>query len=93
MRGCSALVDYRDNFDVRIDGTGESVLVSTIQLENLWSRRTEVFMNYRAQLKSEFFANEYSKAIFLPVDTGPATRETLEAAIDRAQNQRLLVSP
>ena len=50
-------------------------------------------MNYRAQLKSEFFANEYSKAIFLPVDTGPATRETLEAAIDRAQNQRLLVSP
>jgi predicted amidohydrolase len=92
-RGCSALVDFRGNFDSRIDGAGESVLVSTIQLERLRLRRTEVFMNYPAQVKSEFFANEYAKAIFLPVDTGPATRETLEAAIATAQARGLLVSP
>lgn len=93
MRGGSVLVDFRGNIDARIDGAGESVLVSTIQLERLRTRRTEVFMNYPAQLKSEFFANQYAKVTFLPVDTGPATRETLEAAIDRAQTQGLLVAP
>lgn len=92
-RGCSALIDYRGNIDSRIDGAGESILVSTIQLERLRSRRTEVFMNYPAQLKSEFFANEYSKATFLPVDTGTATRETLEAAIKQAQTDGLLAAP
>ncbi len=92
-RGGSALVDFRGNIDARIDGAGESVLVSTIQLERLRSRRTEVFMNYPAQVKSEFFGHQFAKSTFLPVDTGPATRETVEAAIERLQREGLLISP
>lgn len=92
-RGRSAIVDFRGNIDACIEGAGESVIVSTIQLERLRSRRTEVFMNFPAQLKSEFFANEFAKATFLPVNTGPATRNTLEAAIERAKSSGLIASP
>jgi hypothetical protein len=92
-RGGSAVVDFRGNIDARIDGAGESVLVSTIQLERLRSRRTEVFMNYPAQVKSEFFGAQFAKSTFLPVDTGPATAESAAAAIERLQRQGVLVSP
>ena len=50
-------------------------------------------MNYPAQVKSEFFGHQFAKSTFLPVDTGPATRETVEAAIERLQREGLLISP
>ena len=50
-------------------------------------------MSFPAQVKSEFFAHEFAESIFLPVDTGPATRETAEATIGRLQEQGLLAAP
>ncbi len=92
-RGSSALINFLGNVDARIEGAGESVLVSTIELERLRRRRTEVFMNYPAQVKSEFFGNEFAKQTFMPTDTGPGTRETTEATIRRLQEEGVFVAP
>ena len=87
------LINFLGNVDSRIDGTGESVLVSTIELERLRRRRTDVFMNYPAQVKSEFFGNLFAKQTFMPTDTGPGTRETAEANIQRLQKEGVFVAP
>jgi predicted amidohydrolase len=92
-RGFSTMINFLGNVDARIDGAGESVLVSTIELERLRRRRTEVFMNYPAQVKSEFFGNEFAKQIFMPTDTGPGTRRTTEMAIARLQKEGVFVAP
>ena len=92
-RGRSTVVNYLGNVDSAIDGTGESILVSTIDLERLRRRRTEVFMNYPAQVKSELFGKEFAKQVFMPNDTGPGTRAAAEAAIRRLQNEGIFVPP
>ena len=86
-RGCSTVINYLGNVDAAIDGAGESVLVSSIDLDRLRKRRTEVFMNYPAQVKSELFGKEFSKQTFMEINTGPGTKETTQATIDRLQNE------
>ena len=86
-RGCSTVINYLGNVDAVIDGAGESVLVSTIDLDRLRKRRTEVFMNYPAQVKSELFGREFAKQTFMEADTGRGTKETTQATIERLQKE------
>ena len=92
-RGCSTIINYLGNVDSAIDGAGESVLVSTIDLDRLRKRRTEVFMNYPAQVKSELFGHEFEKQTFMKTDTGPATKQTTEATIKRLQDEGVFAPP
>lgn len=86
-RGCSTVINFLGNVEARIDGAGESVLVATLDLDRLRRRRTEVFMNYPAQVKAELFGHEFSKQTFMPVDTGPATPNTAKETIERLQRE------
>lgn len=90
-RGGSTVIDYQGNPVARIEGAGESLLVSPIQLERLRRRRTEVRMNYPAQVKSELFGREFGKRVLMANDTGPATREIGEATIRRLQDEGVFV--
>ena len=92
-RGGSTVIDYQGNPVARIDGAGESILVTPIELERLRRRRTEVRMNYPAQVKSELFGKEFGKRVLMATDTGPATRETGEATISRLQDEGTFVKP
>jgi predicted amidohydrolase len=92
-RGCSTIINYLGNVDSAIDGAGESILVSTIDLDRLRKRRTEVFMNYPAQVKSELFGREFAKQTFMETDTGPGTRETTQATIERLQKEGVFAPP
>lgn len=92
-RGCSTVINYLGNVDSAIEGAGESVLVSTIDLDRLRKRRTEVFMNYPAQVKSELFGQEFSKQTFMETDTGPGTKETTQATIERLQKEGVFAPP
>jgi len=92
-RGCSTVINYLGNVDSAIDGAGESVLVSTIDLDRLRKRRTEVFMNYPAQVKSELFGREFSKQTFMETNTGPGTKATTQATIERLQKEGVFAPP
>jgi predicted amidohydrolase len=92
-RGCSTIINYLGNVDASIDGAGESVLPSAIDLNRLRQRRTEVAMNYPAQVKSELFGREFSKQPFMKSNTGPGTRATTQAAIDRLQAEGVFAPP
>ncbi len=92
-RGCSKVINYLGNVDATIDGAGESVLVSKIDLDRLRKRRTEVFMNYPAQVKSELFGREFTKQTFMETDTGPGTKETTKATIERLQKEGVFAPP
>lgn len=92
-RGCSTVINYLGNVESEIDGAGESVLVTTIDLDRLRKRRTEVFMNYPAQVKSELFGREFSKQTFMKTNTGPGTKETTQATIDRLQKEGVFAAP
>ena len=92
-RGCSTVINYLGNVDSVIDGAGESILVSSIDLDRLRKRRTEVFMNYPAQVKSELFGREFSKQAFMKTDTGPGTKEITEATIERLQKEGVFAPP
>ncbi len=92
-RGGSTVVNYLGHVDARIDGAGESVLVSTLDLDRLRRRRTEVFMNFPAQVKSELFGREFEKRIFMPADAAGGVRATAEAAIRRLQDEGVLAPP
>ena len=92
-RGGSTVINYLGHVDARIDGAGESVLVSTLDLDRLRRRRTEVFMNFPAQVKSELFGREFEKQTFMLKDTGRGTRETAEATIRRLQDEGVLAPP
>ena len=92
-RGCSTVINYLGNVESAIDGAGESILVSSIDLDRLRKRRTEVFMNYPAQVKSELFGREFSKQTFMKTDTGPGTKETTQATIDRLQKEGVFAPP
>lgn len=87
------MINYLGNVDSAIDGAGESVLVSTVDLDRLRKRRTEVFMNYPAQIKSELFGREFSKQTFLKTNTGPSTKKTAEATIKRLQDEGVFAPP
>ena len=71
-RGCSTVVDFQGNIAAQIDGPGESLLTTSIDLQRLRKRRTEGRMNYPAQVKSELFGKEFGKQVLMPIDTGPA---------------------
>lgn len=92
-RGGSTVIDYQGNPVARIDGAGESLLVTPIHLQRLRCRRTEVRMNFPAQVKSELFGKEFAKRVLMASDTGPATRETGEATIRRLQDEGVFVKP
>ncbi len=92
-RGGSTVVDYQGIPVARIDGTGESLLVAPIELERLRRRRTEVRMNYPAQVKSELFGKEFGKRVLMANDAGPATREIGEATIRRLQDEGTFAKP
>ena len=92
-RGCSTIINYLGNVDSSIDGAGESVLVSAIDLNRLRQRRMEVAMNYPAQVKSELFGHEFEKQTFMHSDTGPATKQTTEATIKRLQDEGVFAPP
>ena len=92
-RGCSTVINYLGNVDSAIDGAGESILVSSVDLDRLRKRRTEVFMNYPAQVKSELFGREFSKQTFMKTDTGPGTKETTQSTIDRLQKEGVFAAP
>ena len=76
-----------------VDGAGESVLVAPVDLQRLRQRRTEVRMNYPAQVKSELFAKEFAKVTLMPTGDGPASRETGEANIRRLQDEDIIARP
>lgn len=92
-RGSSTVINYSGNPVARIEGPGESLLVSPIDLQRLRYRRLEGRMNFPAQVKSELFGKEFGKQVLLPKDTGPATRETGEATIRRLQDKGILGTP
>ena len=93
IRGRSTIVNYLGNIEAQIEGAGESVLVTPIDLDRLRRRRTEVFMNFPAQVKSQLFGREFKKQTFMPIDTGGATRATAEDTIKRLQDEGILVAP
>jgi predicted amidohydrolase len=86
-RGGSTVINYLGNVESTIEGAGESVLLTAIDLDRLRKRRTEVFMNYPAQVKSELFGREFSKQTFMKLDTGSGTRETTQDTIERLQEE------
>ena len=92
-RGSSTVINYQGNPVARLEGPGESLLVSPIDLQRLRYRRLEGRMNFPAQVKSELFGKEFGKQVLLPKDTGPATRETGEATIRRLQDKGILGTP
>ena len=92
-RGGSSVIDYQGGWVARIEGPGESIVTADINLERLRRRRTETRMNCPAQVKSELFGKEFAKHTMMPLNTGPATRETGEAAIQRLQDEDLIVAP
>ena len=92
-RGSSTVINYLGNPVARIEGPGESLLVSPIDLQRLRYRRLEGRMNFPAQVKSELFGKEFGTRVLLPNDTGPATRETGEATIRRLQDKGILGTP
>lgn len=92
-RGSSTVINYLGNPVARIEGPGESLLVSPIDLQRLRYRRLEGRLNFPAQVKSELFGKEFGKRVLLPNDTGPATRETGEATIRRLQDKGIFGTP
>jgi len=92
-RGCSTIINFLGNVDSVIEGAGESVLVSKIELDRLRKRRTEVSMNYPAQVKSELFGHEFAKQTFMQLDTGAGTKKTTEATIKRLQEEGVFAPP
>ncbi len=92
-RGSSTVINYLGNPVARIEGPGESLLVSPIDLQGLRYRRLEGRLNFPAQVKSELFGKEFGKQVLLPKDTGPATRETGESTIRRLQDKGIFGNP
>ena len=92
-RGGSSLIDFLGNVVARIEGPGESVLAAPVDLQRLRQRRTEVRMNYPAQVKSELFGKEFAKSTLMPTDLGSASRETGEANIRRLQDEDIIARP
>ncbi len=92
-RGCSSVIDYQGSWTARIDAPGESLVTAEIDLQRLRRRRTEVRMNYPAQVKSELFGREFGKRTMMRNNTGPASLETGEAAIRRLQEDDIIVRP
>jgi predicted amidohydrolase len=92
-RGCSSVIDYQGSWTARIDGPGESLVTAEIDLQRLRRRRTEIRMNYPAQVKSELFGREFSKYTMMATNTGPASLETGQAAIRRLQEKDIIVRP
>jgi predicted amidohydrolase len=92
-RGASTVIDFLGNPLARIEGPGESVLAVPIELERLRRRRTEVRMNFPAQVKSELFGKEFAKQVLMASDEGPATKATGEATIRRLQDDGLFAKP
>ena len=92
-RGGSSVIDYQGGWVARIEGPGESLVTAEVNLERLRRRRTETRMNYPAQVKSELFGKEFAKRTMMPLDTGPASRDTGKAAIRRLQDEDVIVPP
>lgn len=92
-RGGSSVIDYQGGWVARIEGPGESLVTAEVDLERLRRRRTETRMNYPAQVKSELFGKEFGKRTMMPLNTGPATRDTGDAAIRRLQDEDVFVRP
>jgi len=87
------VVDFQGNIAASIEGPGKAFLTTSIDLQRLRKRRTEGPMNYPAQVKAELFGKEFGKKVLMPINTGPATRVTGEASLQRLQNEGIMVKP
>lgn len=92
-RGCSTVVEFAGLVVARNEGSGESVLTASVDLQRLRARRMVGRMNYPAQIKSELFGREFGKQILMASDQGPGTRQTGQDTIERLQSDGIIASP
>jgi predicted amidohydrolase len=64
--GCSMIVDYRGNVVAQHTDASEWFVMSAIDIEALRRARSQVFMNYIAQLRLEVYANVFQGKTFFP---------------------------
>jgi predicted amidohydrolase len=68
-RGHSELIDYEGRVLAVADAVGEALISATVDIEALRYRRSQVRMNFPAQLKAQMFAPIYRAAAGYPNDS------------------------
>jgi predicted amidohydrolase len=64
--GCSMVVDYRGNVVAQHTDASEWFVMSAIDIEAVRRARSQVFMNYIAQLRLEVYADVFQGKTFFP---------------------------
>jgi predicted amidohydrolase len=99
--GASMMVDFRGNVIAQHTDASEWFVMGTVDIEALRRGRSQVFMNYIAQLRMEVYANVYQGKTFFPPNAFPERNKQSQdetwgiqnATVARLQKSGLLEKP
>ena len=99
--GNSMIVDYRGNIVAQHTDASEWFVMGLIDVEALRRGRSQVFMNYIAQLRMEVYASVFQGKTFFPPNAFPERNKQNQAetwgiqsaTVDRLQKDGLLEKP
>src|SRR5713226_962969 len=99
--GSSMIVDFRGNVIAQHTDASEWFVMGTIDVEALRRGRSQIFMNYIAQLRMEVYAKAFQGKTFFPPNAFPdknkpsqdATWAIQSATVERLQKEGILEKP
>jgi predicted amidohydrolase len=99
--GNSMIADFRGNVIAQHTDASEWFVMGTIDVEGLRRGRSQVFMNYIAQLRMEVYADVFQGKTFFPPNAFPERNKQSQdetwsiqtATVERLQKQGLLEKP
>jgi predicted amidohydrolase len=99
--GCSMIVDYRGNVVSQHTDASEWFVMGTVDIEALRRARSQIFMNYIAQLRMEVYANVFQGKTFFPPNAFPERNKQTQdqtwaiqtATVERLQREGRLEKP
>ncbi len=99
--GSSMIVDFRGNVVAQHTDASEWFVMGTIDVEALRRGRSQIFMNYIAQLRMEVYAKAFQGKTFFPPNAFPdknkpsqdATWAIQSATVERLQKEGILEKP
>jgi predicted amidohydrolase len=99
--GCSMIVDYRGNVLSQHTDSAEWFVMAPIDIEALRRARSQIFMNYIAQLRMEVYASALQGKTFFPPNAFPDRNKQSQgetwgiqtATVERLQREGRLEKP
>ena len=99
--GCSMIVDYRGNVVSQHTDAGEWFVMAAIDIEALRRARSQIFMNYIAQLRMETYVKVFQGKTFFPPNAFPEKNKQSQdetwaiqtAIVERLQREGRLEKP